>query len=533
MTKIIDTTKDYLRASVRDIELFFAKNGKVLVWLAALLLVPYGFELFNLNLTIDDESWATGPGAYVWLLEGRWMQFLLTKLLFPFVVVPVVPFVVAIASTTIATVSILRNFRVVENWQLIVLSFLVVSFPSLTHTLGFDSLKFGIGIGYLILALALSLFKRKGRSLLTSGVLIGLAISIYQSMAMAAVTILLIYLMVEAVNRKSDNKAVFRQISLVFVVMAIAIMVHIVGKKLLGIILGTPTNMYLQQFIKFQGFLNDPATFALDALRNASKGYGFLGSLHMGYLWGFRILITLSSLVVLLKILRQPARWLLLAMGIAAFLLVPFGLTLLYGGLGLPWRTHIELPYAWTGLVMMGVLFSRDYSSRFIYYSLWSLAIWSGLSFSTTVARMSGSAHLTLQSDRLFASQLLLKINKLRNDHPEIKYLAMLGQHVHDSSTELKPKSWEGNGLSFFEIDGGIPLRGIYFMRTIERMDLEPAPLDTLVRISNLQGPTLYWPSEGSVFIFENTIVARLGPYTQERLSELCPNGSKLPACPK
>ena len=58
--------------------------------LAAVIFLSYGYEIFNFNLTIDEEIHAGHGGQWLtWIAQGRWGMGAINNLLVPNPVVPV------------------------------------------------------------------------------------------------------------------------------------------------------------------------------------------------------------------------------------------------------------------------------------------------------------------------------------------------------------------------------------------------------------------------------------------------------------
>ena len=75
----------------------FTENVHVIYFLMFVTICAYGFELFNFNLTIDEEIHATRIApALAWITQGRWGTYVLNKFLLPYTVIPFVPLFTAL-----------------------------------------------------------------------------------------------------------------------------------------------------------------------------------------------------------------------------------------------------------------------------------------------------------------------------------------------------------------------------------------------------------------------------------------------------
>jgi hypothetical protein len=80
-------------------------------------IAAYGFELFNLNLTIDEELHAFWSQANAWIAQGRWGMFLLNRFLIPYPIVPFVPLFVALVFHVAAVLILLCAWGVESKLQ--------------------------------------------------------------------------------------------------------------------------------------------------------------------------------------------------------------------------------------------------------------------------------------------------------------------------------------------------------------------------------------------------------------------------------
>jgi hypothetical protein len=78
---------------------YLSEHSLLVALLSAVAVAAHGFELFNFNLTIDEEIHAFSSQAYTWIAQGRWGMFLLNALLIPHPIIPFVPLFVALVFT--------------------------------------------------------------------------------------------------------------------------------------------------------------------------------------------------------------------------------------------------------------------------------------------------------------------------------------------------------------------------------------------------------------------------------------------------
>jgi hypothetical protein len=309
-----------------------------------------------------------------------------------------------------------------------------------------------------------------------------------------------------------------------------ALLIHILGKKLFLWRYDVQSGAYLNNFFSVDELLTHPLNAFAETFNAVKIGFGITGDLHLGAKLGQQLFALVMGALILFGIFKSKLRLILLILfGLWVFV-VPYALTLANAGHALPWRTHIEMPFVYAGLL----LFALNISSRLpspIFYLVMFLGVWVNFQFYVVDNRMTGSANLSLTSDRLFAARLLEQIDEQLATHPNAKYLAVIGSHYNDFATPLKPK-FEGIGSSFFELEGGDPVRMIAFLNTIELLKLSPVPPSKAVAVSELSASFgSVWPASKSVWNYEDVIVVRFGEYTPEQIQFLCGNGSKIASC--
>ena len=74
LRRILDIRWNVGYRGVRD---YLKENKSLVIWLAVITVAAYGFELFNFNLTIDEEISFYKSYAWLWNSEGRWAMYLI------------------------------------------------------------------------------------------------------------------------------------------------------------------------------------------------------------------------------------------------------------------------------------------------------------------------------------------------------------------------------------------------------------------------------------------------------------------------
>jgi len=96
---------------------YLKEHGLLVALLSGVAIAAYGFELFNLNLTIDEELHGFTSHDTMWIAQGRWGMFLLNRLLIPYPTIPFVPLFVALVFHVAAVLILLEVWGVASKLQ--------------------------------------------------------------------------------------------------------------------------------------------------------------------------------------------------------------------------------------------------------------------------------------------------------------------------------------------------------------------------------------------------------------------------------
>jgi hypothetical protein len=114
------------------VQSYIKKNTTLICALVILALCAYGFELFNFNLTIDEEIHATySEPVFGWIEEGRWGMYLLNKFVIPYTVMPFVPLFIALVFHICAILLMLDAWQVTDIQDQIIVGAVRITFPIL------------------------------------------------------------------------------------------------------------------------------------------------------------------------------------------------------------------------------------------------------------------------------------------------------------------------------------------------------------------------------------------------------------------
>lgn len=496
---------------------YLKDNIFVIISISLVALCGYGFELFNLNLTIDEEVWAAYAAPIVWISEGRWGMFLLNKFLVPYPVIPFVPLFLALFFQLAAILLMLESLEVKGQLEKIMIGSLAIAYPGMAYMYMFSTLNYGIGIGLFCVALSLFVYvKNRGLWKFLAVIPATFAISIYQGLLPALFSIFLLYI-IKAWDSLDTKK--IKTIVNIISICVISILLYALILKFITVVGRIPTSNYINSRFNFD-YLRNNFSNSLSSL------FPFLVNVYSGsrLIYGLEIpglgmLIILSLLGICIGTWKSElifANKVLLLLFSIIFLLVPFVSLLLSGG-NMVMRFLVCLPITISGWVILGM---KQNGKMFKFISA-ILAIACVLQFMTSTNYLFASSHLALEQDRLLGSQLINRIAEQANTEiDDLKYLEVVG-YLDRSPTQLVPKL-DTFGASFFEWDQGSVRRILLFLQTLGYNELQAMPMDQRAQMVETAIAMPIWPDRGSVKVIGDVALVKFGPYSDIQKFYIC-----------
>ena len=163
--------------------------------LAAVVFLSYGYEIFNFNLTIDEEIHANDYVQWhVWIAQGRWGMALLNFAIVQNPVIPVVSTFLGVVGLVLGIVLLLKNTFNINKIGILSITALAITTPTLPFTLTFSTLAYGVGFAFIALALSNALiYKNSVQSAFLACLLAAFAISVYQTYVFAIAMLAIIH----------------------------------------------------------------------------------------------------------------------------------------------------------------------------------------------------------------------------------------------------------------------------------------------------------------------------------------------------
>lgn len=498
---------------------YLTQNITLVTTLVTIAVASYGFELFNFNLTIDEEVHAFSSQANRWIEQGRWGMYILNSLLLPQPVIPFVPLFTALIFHLLAIILFLNSWEIESKLEKILIGTIGIAYPGMAYMYTFSTINYGIGVGLFLVALALFVYVRADGVCKFFSVLPGaIAISIYQGFAVAlAVAFLVHFIAVEiGTDRRNIN---IKNLFIIFSIGVLSAATYYAIQKLF--LLSNATNIeYVDTFFDIDYLwrnISDVTRNVLDTLLRVYSGSPAIYGSEISIL-GVIVILSLASLALrLISCNLSIANKILIAPLCLLLLVLPFASGFLMRGT-LAMRFLVALPIVFTGLVMLG-LHGRSRGIKLFAGMLVGFCVFQ---FVISTNTLFSSSALALQADRLLAGRVLERIAEAKAiaGAKELKYLEVVG-YIDRTPTRLISKS-ETFGASFFEWDQGNANRVLLFLKTLGYEELQPLPVKGRSEMMDITSMMPIWPDKGSVQVFGDIVLIKFGPYSYVQNRTIC-----------
>lgn len=519
---------------------FFKKNKFFLIYLISISVFSYGFELFNFVLSIDEEVYVYNSEtnrwvANAWIGQSRWGMSLLS-LLMPDPIFPFTPFFLCLFSSALAFPLIVRiwsNDRCIAEY---VAAPIALTFPSLYFLFSFNTLNFGVGIGFLTCALGVWFFLRKTvTSFLCAAVLIAFSIGIYQALISYLLVLYIFHLFANIfLLEKNFSKSEVVDFSKFTLLILSSLIIYQLTAKFFMFYYNVGQSPYLGYFTSFsiENFWHDVWISTSNTLSNMFSYYMGTSHIFIDKIYSLAILTTLCTALIVTKIvsinkvdIKSKIVCLFLFM---LALLSPFLLGYINLGNLMP-RTMLGIPLALSGIVFFSVKKSKLRLTKIL---ILLMAVLCSINFSIINNRLAFSGYMAWQSDRELASQIISKIHNMDDSLPrKMPYLIEVVGQYNRLETPIYINR-DTIGPSFFAWDGGSAGRVVALIATMNgRKDFGVASLKERFTLIDKAVNMPVWPHKNSVDVVNNIVVIKFGNYTAQQINEICSLGKASPLC--
>ncbi|MBL4591709.1 MAG: glucosyltransferase domain-containing protein [Phycisphaerales bacterium] len=404
----------------------WTKGRSTLAFAFIVCLASYGIDLFNTGFSTDEVVWSSTHGATLdWIGQGRWGMYLFNVLL-PNPTLPYISQLIGYLSLALSATLAVSLWGGLGQFRGYIGAALIVSTPLLAFILHFNTAQYGVMPGMLLAVLSIRFFvSGKLIGIVTGGLMLVFAISVYQAVAMIAIVVYLGWLLnnkvlepKEPVNEKQILKSLFLFAGWFGIVLALHKVSAMVAWNLWApngeykVIL----NVYNDSIIPIEQFR---LTAGLNRFRSVlSGGTWYLGRITSG-------LVVVCSVIILARLggLKKP--WGTRALGalvLSMLLATPF---LLDSATGRPWpsRTLLAVPFL-LGALATTALGVRASVHRWVITAACAACIWH---FIVSNNRLMYADKLTWESDRALAIDLQLRLRSAGLPKNEPTRLVIIG----------------------------------------------------------------------------------------------------------
>jgi len=472
------------------------------------------YQLSNFSISIDDEFVISFSHPEVWIVQGRFVNFLFEKYLIPRPVMPFVPLALFGVLVVSGYIFLLKSLRVTTAGSALLFFPIFCAFPTWSLLTAFQANTPPAGLAVLACGYASWLFRqgceqddlslsRSAPSALAIIVAGAVAIGCYQSFLL----FLAITLFLPLVTLAREGQSVVRlgrdlRRALLLLIAAGAVYAgvqRLFFSWLMTSAAGANLNAdYILGYVRFETLLTSP----LMVLRH------LLGEALAVYLGGDPVygmtapaFALLTLFVVAAAVWSGWLRWgvrgvILAVIGSGIVLALPFGLNLMSGG-QMPFRSFVGVPVALTGLGLIGFSVLPTWGRR-----VGSLVLIASLLTMLQIeGRYNATRSLVALQDQQLASALARRIAVLVGPL-SLKYPVKVDVFGwRPPSLPYARADGSTVGASFFEWDQGNPYRITAYMRLLGYNVVALSPEERLAHAERLKRFLRMppWPAPDSV----------------------------------
>jgi len=505
--------------STGQIKAYLKDNSLLILFFFVLILAAYGFELFNVNLTIDEELAAVRTGVNPgFISSGRWGLLLLTKLFLTKQVIPFIPLVLTLCFQFAGILLLLDCLNIKRRSDRFLISSLGLTWPGLAYLYSFSFVNFAVGFGFFCISLSLLILVRttKGYKFLAS-IPIALVFSIYQPLVQPLAMAILLNLLY---NWQKEQKNLFRYLFSAIAMMALGYMLYYGIQQIFFLAYQTEASNYISHYFHFRNLFQSLNIYILKLWRlfyNIMIGDVTFYGIEMRALPLFLLVAGGFTLTLEFKRREKLGYYFLFLALLGIFSVLPFIGGILTKGY-IPYRSLLGVPIflmGWAALALKHV----GPKARVL---LSILTVFTIFQFASSMNHLFASSAFAYEEDKFLASQLVQRIEqeKAKAGTTDVVYLELVG-FVDRPSTQLVSRI-ENIGASFFGWDGGNPSRAAAFLRTLGYQGLEGLPLERRSDYVPAGESMPVWPEPGSIKIMDDVVVIKFGPYSSTQKNDLC-----------
>jgi len=494
--------------------------------------IAYGYEIFAMHLSIDEEisgAGMTSPEA--WLEQGRWGMFLLNSFLLP-TVGPTLSTAIGVLGFCCGIFLVLSRL-VSSNIALTAGTLFGIVFPTLPFTLTFGTLAYGAGVAAVSSSAAYSMIQSDRPlklRLILAVLFITFSISIYQPFLFIGPLVAGLGLLACVVSGSSLKIGLVSFLSVTGSSVGAIGLYYVVDQTLRSV---TSTELtYVQGFIDLTGFWRDPLGRTDQASQRVIDVLSVSPTLFSGRTQHVDALLIVCALVLVFAGLRRDGiKGGIAVAGILLLVLLMLIAVEVTTPAGVPVRSLVYIPFVLAGFVAIALaaIDLGPRSSGLGFLALVAAVALLSVGLTADINRLFWSSALTLDRDIYMVREIERELADTRSSLSGLEYLAVIGSHP-SAEGPITPKR-EAFGNSFFEWEGG----NVYRIVALFRLFSEP-PMQTLQALPPLSEAKLAigdattmpeWPAQGSLRIVGDTVILKFGDPTELQEARWCDAGAR------
>jgi len=503
-------------------------NKSLLLYLCVIGVLAYAGDIFTFSLNIDSENHAFEFGAKGgWAMQGRWGMYVLSALLLPDAVMPIIPILIAVVGAVVGAVFFVHILSPVRSAADYVAAPFLIACPVIYFAFYFTTLGYGLGIAFAVSGFGMYLLtKKEWPTTIAAAVCFCFSIAIYQAILplLAAIFSLFIVSLIIASDAVKLRCLIVYAIHFLAAVIVGYVASVLINKLVLHYNQWSFDSGYIYNFVNYQ-FTKSYLIEALEKTFIAGKNYYTGGKDYYLYnLVSLKLLFTVTLLATLFRIICAPVAWgfrvlalLLLLAAIAA----PMAMHMLNNGY-MPPRTVLGVPQVLAGLVFfaMGV---RSNVVRSIVALLTVVCLYN---FCVANNRYAFSNYMVWQADRELSTKIQQQIAKVLpkiapvND-PNASYPMELVGWIEYPETPIFTQR-EVVGASFYKWAAGDVGRTEGLFKTMGIVKYRAATREERLSVIEQAQAMPSWPYEGSVDVINGIIVIKFREYNPNQLMVIC-----------
>ena len=438
--------------------------------------ILYGSVAFHANINIDSEVAIYRVQHDAWIGDGRWVNFLIEKFLFPQSYVPllsVVLFSISLSFCYSIIISVLYPSLGFVKKTLIYLTFCLN--PVWAHIIAFPSNINPIAIGISFASIQILLFKGTELNgnkykfcwlqLVVSSLAYMTIFGIYQSLVFVSLVVVLIFLIYEYCY---ENKNIINQLITLTLSLAIGFAIYLLIQKKLLLIYPHSTEYimgYLPSDLLSKDWWNRLPSTMGNIIKTISGARAIWNTGNQ-----FLLITITSAFIIIFYSLKSKLslKKLLFFVVLLLMFFTPFSFNFLRM-MPMPLRTYTSFPVIYISLLILAIKINRK---KLFDFSLVILIFILSIQLLYTLALYQNSMLNARERDKFIAFDLYNKIvNATQDFHPNNNICVDIRGKIENDSPF--PKS-ETIGASIFEWDNGACWRMCIYIKTLCYKNLVP-----------------------------------------------------------